>query len=210
MTAEAVKATTGVRSFIAVPLPERVQAGIFAAAGELARALPSVKWSRKVENLHVTIKFLGKVAEERLGEVGAALARAVGGLGRFGLEVRGVGAFPSPRKASVIWIGVDDGAGRLAGIARAVEETAAALGVGEREPRPFRGHVTVGRAKGRDAVDARSALAPLADRSFGALEVGELHLYESVLGKGPDSDGSTYILRSRATLAGAAATGPGG
>jgi 2'-5' RNA ligase len=189
-----------VRSFVAVALPGPLQARIFAAAGELARALPDVKWSRKVENLHITVKFFGPVAEERLPEIGAALADALGGLPRFPIGLRGMGAFPSPRKANVVWAGVDDSTRGLKAVADAVE------GVGERfgfarEQRTFTGHVTVGRSKGR-GVDARTALDAFAGRDFGATTVDEVHLYESQLGRGADgAAGSTYVLRSRAALA---------
>jgi 2'-5' RNA ligase len=187
-----------VRSFVAVPLPATIQAQVFAAAQGLADDLPAVKWSRKVENLHVTIKFLGSVAEARIGEVGAALARAVGVLPRFRVELRGWGAFPSPRRANTIWAGVEDPSGGLARIAGAVETLAAALGVGKKEPRPFHAHVTVGRSK--EGTDARAALTRFADRAFGEVTVDELRLYESRLGGGPDHLGSTYILRSKAAL----------
>jgi len=61
--------TDSVRSFVAVPLPEKIQADIFAAAQELARRLPDLKWSRKVENLHITVKFLGQIDETKLAEL---------------------------------------------------------------------------------------------------------------------------------------------
>ena len=110
--------------------------------------------------------------------------------------MRGIGAFPTARKASVIWAGVEDvRRGGVAGVAGAVEAVAAELGVGEPEARPFRAHVTVGRAK--EGVDARAALAPLGDRVFGKVAIEEVHLFESRLG----GDGSTYVLRSRAALA---------
>jgi 2'-5' RNA ligase len=187
-----------VRSFVAVPLPAAVQAAVFSAAQALAGELPGVKWSRKVENLHVTIKFLGPVAETRLTEVGTAIARAVGELPRFGIALRGMGGFPSLGKAKVIWAGVEDRSGGLERVARAVEAVAGELGVGETEARPFHAHVTVGRS--REGADARAALAGLADRNFGPVAVEELHLYESRLGGGPDHAGSTYILRHRAAL----------
>ncbi len=192
---------TALRTFVAVPLPETLRAELLATATALAVELPGVKWTRKIENLHVTIKFLGKVAEDRLSEVGSALVRAVSGLPRFEAEVRGLGAFPSARRASVIWAGIEARGGELGRIAEAVEAMAAGLGVGEREDRPFRGHITVGRAPKRDDVDARAVLAPLADRSFGRVAVEELHLYESQLGHGPDNAGSTYVLRQTAALA---------
>ena len=90
---------------------ETVRANLLAAAGELARALPQkdLKWSRKVENLHVTIKFLGPVEETKLAAASAARwPRRWQTLPPFGIEVRGMGAFPSARKANVLWAGVDD------------------------------------------------------------------------------------------------------
>jgi len=58
--------TDSVRSFVAVPLPEKIQADIFAAAQELLRRLLQlgVKWAGKVENLHITVKFLGQIEKE--------------------------------------------------------------------------------------------------------------------------------------------------
>jgi 2'-5' RNA ligase len=193
--------TDSVRSFVAVPLPETIQAGIFAAAQELSRLRPQldVKWSRKVENLHITVKFLGQIDETKLTALAEDLARAVAPLPRFRLELRGLGAFPSPRKANVVWAGVEDVSRGLNAVAEAVE------GVGERfgfprEQRAFTGHVTVGRAKGR-GVDARAALEACAVRAYGGTTIDEVHVYESRLGRGPNNDGSTYVLRSRAALA---------
>jgi RNA 2',3'-cyclic 3'-phosphodiesterase len=193
-----IGAPATLRSFVAVPLPGTTQADIFAVAQALASDLPAVKWSRKVENLHVTIKFLGPVAETRLGELGSALSRAVADLPHFGIDLRGMGAFPSPGKAHVIWAGVEDRIGGLERLAQAVEGVAAELGVGEKESRPFNAHVTVGRSK--EGVDARVALARFTDRTFGSVAVDEIHLYESQLGGGPSHAGSTYILRHRAAL----------
>jgi len=106
-----------------------------------------------------------------------------------------MGAFPSPRKANVVWAGVEDVARGLTAVAAAVESVGERFGVA-REQRAFTGHVTVGRSKGR-GVDAGAALERLRSRAFGAATVDEVHLYESRLG----GEGSTYVLRSRAALA---------
>jgi 2'-5' RNA ligase len=193
-------ATPALRSFIAVPLPASVQAELAAASRELARELPGVKWSKKPENLHVTMKFLGLVAPDRLDALGAALAEALSTVPRFGFVVRGWGAFPSARDARVLFAGVEEGDGgegaqALVAVSEIVEATAARFGF-EREQRRFTAHVTVGRCERRGGVDARAALAPWTDRVFGAVTVEEVHVYESQLG----GEGSTYVLRSRASL----------
>lgn len=195
---------TTLRTFVAVPLPTQVQTAVFTVAQALSRVLPAVRWSRRAENLHVTVQFLGQMAEDRLPQLGSALDQALGALPRFAIAVRGIGAFPSAHKASVVWAGVqdlldvpgghDDQRG-LAAVAKAVEGVAARFGV-PRSERPFRGHVTVGRCRDRGGVDARSAIAPFAEQPFGSLTVDNVDLYESRLG----GAGSTYILRSRAAL----------
>jgi 2'-5' RNA ligase len=185
---------SSIRSFVAVPLPGAVQAEIAAAARALARELPqkTIKWSRKPENLNVTMKFLGPVAIERLDVLGVAMNGALAAVPRFGFGVRGWGAFPSESDAKVLFAGVDDVRG-LAAVAEVVEAVSARLGF-PREQRRFTGHVTIGRSK--DGVDARAALAAGAERAFGKVEVTEVHVYESRLG----GEGSTYVLRHRAPL----------
>jgi 2'-5' RNA ligase len=191
------------RSFVAVPLPGAVQAEIAEAARVLALNLPGVKWTRKEENLHVTMKFLGPVAPQRLDELGAAVGGALAGVPPFAFVLRGFGAFPSPRDAKVVFASVreDEGARGLATVAEIVEAVSARLGF-LREQRRFTGHVTIGRSK--DGVDARAALAPWSDRGFGTVAVDEVHVCESSLGQLPN-EGSTYVLRHRALLGAAAA-----
>jgi 2'-5' RNA ligase len=190
-----------VRSFVAVPLPQELQARVATAIEELAPELPAIKWSRKSENLHVTVKFLGAVDEEKLAALGAAFETAMATVPRFRIELRAVGTFPSARHAKVVWVGIDDVDSGLQRVAVTVETVAAGFGF-TTEARPFTGHVTVGRAQARRndrssrGVDAEAALAKFAARSFGATVVDEVHIYESRLGR----DGSTYILRSRASL----------
>jgi 2'-5' RNA ligase len=195
-----------VRSFVAVPLPVAVQEAVFAVADRLANALPGVRWSRKVENMHVTMKFLGGVQEDRLAVFGADLEVALRTFPAFEIAVRGMGAFPSLGRANVIWAGIEDPTGGLKRAAAVVETVAARARVGEPERRPFRAHVTVGRAKA--PVDARAPLSGLGEHRFGVATVDALHVYESQLGGGPHNDqtrdpraGSTYVLRHRAAFA---------
>jgi 2'-5' RNA ligase len=187
--------TVGVRSFVAVTLPPSVQSRILQAATSLAPALPLVRWSRKVENLHVTLKFLGNVPAERLDQLGGTLMQRLQAVSPFAITMRSFGGFPSLRAASIIWAGIDDPQQGLAGVAAIVEEVTATFGF-EAEDRVFRGHVTVGRTREREAVDARAALASWSDHAFGEVAVGEICIYESQLGR----EGSTYVLRCRAPL----------
>lgn len=200
------KIRSGVRSFVAVPLSSPVQSAILDATRGLSVRLPDVKWTRKAENLHVTLMFLGQVEAERLARFGEALGGALGGHSSFAVSLRGVGAFPSLKNAQVIWVGVDDPSRRLAEVARAVVDVAARLAVGdveEQRRRPFSAHITIGRTPRRfssnGAGDVTVALAPWAEHAFGEVRVNEVHLYESITG----GEASTYVLRGTAALEGA-------
>jgi 2'-5' RNA ligase len=222
-----IRGSSTLRSFVAVPLPAPVRAAILAAVHDgksdrlpaatsglvarladadsgLAAQLPDIRWSRRPENLHVTLKFLGQVDPAKLARFVEELAAALRAIPGFDIRLRGFGAFPSPRDAQVIWVGVDDPAHRLGQVAAITEQVAARTAVAG-DPllgkRPFRAHVTVGRLprRARRSVDAAAALAPVAEQAFGGVTVSEVHVYESITG----GEASTYVLRGTATLEGA-------
>lgn len=135
------------RLFIALTPPPDVQREVWNAFAPLrARPLP-VKWVPP-ENLHLTLKFLGEVGAERQPEILGALATAAQGARTITLVVRGAGAFPNHRAPRVVWAGIEaDPAIEI--LADRVERHCAPLGF-PIEGRPFRPHLTLGRA-GRDA-----------------------------------------------------------
>lgn len=169
-----------VRSFVAVRLPEDVRAALAAEIARLRPAGREVAWVA-AENLHVTLRFLGGVEEDRLEAVGAALAAVAAGAAGFEVEVRGLGAFPTPSRPRVLWAGLAGGAPALAELAGRVEEALAGLGF-PREERPFAGHVTLGRVREpRRDPRLEQALAAGAGRPFGRLPVDRVALMRSDL-----------------------------
>jgi RNA 2',3'-cyclic 3'-phosphodiesterase len=136
-----------VRLFIALTPPPTVQREVWEAFAPLrARPLP-VKWVPP-ENVHLTLKFLGDVSAERQQGIVDALASAAEGTKTITLVVRGAGAFPNTRSPRVVWAGIEpDPAIEI--LADRVERSCALLGFPP-EGRPFRPHLTLGRAE-RDA-----------------------------------------------------------
>jgi 2'-5' RNA ligase len=129
--------------FIALTPPADVQRAVWEAFAPLrARDLP-VKWVPP-EGVHLTLKFLGDVAEERREELIVALKSAVDGTHPIALAVKGAGAFPDFDRPRVFWAGVEsDPALEL--LADGVERRFAPLGFPS-EARAFRPHLTIGRA----------------------------------------------------------------
>lgn len=123
------------------------------------------------DNLHVTLKFLGQIEPVLVQRVGSLLAEVASQHSAFELEVRGLGAFPTPRRARVIWAGLAAGAAELGRLAARVDAGLAELGFAP-EARPFAAHVTLARVREpqRDAGLA-AALEAGPAREFGRFRV---------------------------------------
>jgi 2'-5' RNA ligase len=133
------------RAFIAIEIPEAIKAGMAAAQARLRSAGVDAGWSRP-EGIHLTLKFLGEVREELAPELLGALTLALAGAARFRLSLEGVGTFPNPASARVVWLGVTGEVGRLVALQAAVEQAMVEAGL-ERDDRPFTPHLTLGRVK---------------------------------------------------------------
>lgn len=136
----------GLRAFVAVFPPLELREALARAARDLPVA-GDVRWARP-ENVHITLKFLGDVGEEDLARVAEALGPVGERHDPFEALVSGFGGFPSAGRARILWAGIDEGADRLDTLARDVEDSLEPLGFAP-DTRPFRPHLTLGRARRR-------------------------------------------------------------
>jgi len=155
---------------------------------------PKVSWVPPA-NLHVTLKFLGWTRPEAVSAIRERVATGVAGRKCFEIEAVGTGAFPHAHAARVLWVGVRDGSGALAGLARDVEQWMAELGF-EREGRVYHPHVTLGRVRDSGGADCTDLLGSAGAQSFGGSQIREVVLYESVT----KSSGSEYTALFRVPL----------
>ena len=136
------------RTFVAVFPPPEIREEALARARRLSLG-GRVRWSR-LENIHLTLKFLGDVGEEVLDNLCAALEEVCNHHVAFDAELAGFGAFPSARRAQVLWAGIGAGSDGLSSLATDLDAALAPLGF-EREKRPYTPHLTLGRARGKPA-----------------------------------------------------------
>ena len=170
------------RCFVAVPVPAEVCATVGRVQDEVRRACEGadIRWTRP-DTMHLTLKFLGNVDGTQVPAVGRALAAEVPRHAVARLALGGVGAFPSPSRARVVWLAVREGADALAAVASGVDRALSGLGVGA-ENRPLSPHLTLGRARdARRAPDLRSAFAALDQTEAGAWSPRAVVLFESQL-----------------------------
>jgi RNA 2',3'-cyclic 3'-phosphodiesterase len=186
-----------IRAFIAIDIPDDVRAAIEEAQARLKGAHLGVKISwTKINNLHLTLQFLGSIEERLVDKIKSGLRSVAGQHQPFDLAVQGAGAFPNKTWPRVIWVGCDGAGGQLKALARAVRAAMQPLGF-EPEHRGFSAHLTLGRIKvPRPDVALTTALDSLKNTCFGTLRVEAIHLVESQL----HPEGSIYSKLSTHAL----------
>lgn len=161
------------RLFVAIEVPEAIKEKM----GNLGKELPSEGLKKvDVQNMHITLKFLGEVEEEKAGVVKTALSGVK--VSPFKVRVAGVGVFPNENYIKVVWAGIESG--KLGELAGKVEESLAPMF--GKEGRGFSGHLTLARVHRK--VDLRTFLDAHRKEEFGEFEVGKFLLMKSVLQKG--------------------------
>jgi len=182
------------RLFVALPLPGSARDEIAALLGRMKDCEWPVRWVRD-EGLHLTLKFYGEVAPERLDVIEESIRFAVAGTGPLPLRLDALGAFPNARRPRVLWVGLD-APPALELLQDRLERQGEEIGFPP-EGAPFQPHVTLGRV--REGHRLPEALARL-DDSYErvAFLATEVVLYESVLSR----EGPRYEARATIPLAG--------
>lgn len=186
------------RAFIAVEIPLAIREAACGAILPLQRALGStVRWV-PIENLHLTLKFLGAVSPSNLDMLSDMLRAEAGLFDFFELRLGGLGTFPSLKRPRVIYVGIQAPAA-LHALQRGIDSASHRLGY-ESEERSFSPHLTIGRVKqnvtASDQKMIRHALEETRIDSLGTARVDSVHLYKSDLQPG----GSIYTRLYTAPL----------
>jgi len=188
-----------VRAFFAIELDASARLAAAQVASEL-RARPGgdgVRWVRP-ENLHVTLRFLGEIAPERVAPLAACVREQTAALAPFGLRLGALTSLPPNRRARVVVLELAPGE-PLAALAAAVERGVVAAGCAP-EPRAFRAHLTLGRV--REGAAPPSLAAPAVPPA--GFDVTEAVLFASEL----HPSGSRYTPLERIPLGGAGGSRP--
>jgi 2'-5' RNA ligase len=186
-----------VRLFVAVVPPESAQRAAHAAADAARRPDDDVAWVKR-ENLHFTLRFLGEIDARAADDATAAAIEAAARHAPFEAALGAAGAFPSARRARVLWLDFARGAQAMAALAGALDEALTARGFAAAE-RPFSPHLTLGRVR-EPREDWTARLGSMrVDPGAGAFPVTALAVIESRLARG----GSIYAVRHEAPLTGA-------
>ena len=142
-----------------------------------------MRWVR-MKNIHLTMKFIGDIEEIEIESIESTLRDSAKMQTPLTLSAKGVGVFPGIRRPRVLWVGIHDHETGLAGLQKSIENQLHRIGY-SKEGRPFKGHLTVGRAKGyvderklKDALDSYLAF------ESSPFTVNEFFMFRSVLKSG--------------------------
>jgi 2'-5' RNA ligase len=165
------------RVFVAMDIPEAVRASLRAFMARLPKT-PGARWVRS-ESMHLTLKFIGEVQPEAIDVIESAL-RSIPFASPVAIRFRGTGYFPRETRPSVLWVGVE-ASEDLAELAGHVDRSCATSGIAG-ETRAYSPHLTLARFKTPEGLDRlRKEITRLGPMDFGAAQIGEFHLFQSVL-----------------------------
>jgi 2'-5' RNA ligase len=165
--------------------PERLFIGVPVspdARDAIARKLPKNLPGKPVapDKWHFTLRFLGPTPLEARDKIIDRLSGAKLGSG-FQVRFGELGAFPTPRRARILWLGLTWGGERLSELAAVAEDAARNAGFAA-EGKRFTPHLTLSRI---DPPQSITELLAQKHRYEIEMTVAALILYRSRLGGGP-------------------------
>lgn len=171
------------RVFIAIDVGKEIRAALKQLQEKLRSGVDirkgDVKWVEP-ENMHLTLKFLGEIKDEKVVEVCNIVENAAAEHKSFELAIETVGHFGG-RSARVLWVGTGRGSENLLRLAEELEKQLAIAGWPE-ESRKFSGHLTLCRIRKPTAgVKLAQASEGYKDFKAGVASVDSVSVYQSQL-----------------------------
>ena len=181
------------RTFVAVEVAtgviNKLQNEIMSDTGWSLRDVKPVE----TRNFHFTLIFLGEKNDIEIDSIKSKMAEVK--FEPFMITYVGIGAFPNPAAARVVWIGLDrEGAQKLTDLANDVIAKMAELGF--QADKPFSPHLTIFRAK-RQSINIRKIVAQYQDKVFGSELLDRLCLKKSDLAPSGPTYSNIYTVEAK-------------
>jgi 2'-5' RNA ligase len=172
------------RLFVAVPLPEPIKDSFSIYLSRLRQLSKNLKAVSK-EQLHLTLKFLGEVDEEKALFVKTKLEKIAAQYDPFQLKLDAAEVFPNSQDPKVVWLGTESP--EIVQLMREMEHTFS--DIRKNEYASEKPHLTLARIKAR--LDEAKSIAvmslaaeiktKLQQKDLDAFMVDRFVLYESKL-----------------------------
>ena len=181
------------RAFVAVEVSSiaiaKLQKEILATMGWNPRDIKPVE----PHNFHFTLIFLGEITDHDVDSIKEKLAGFQ--FEPFTITYTGIGAFPKPARARIIWVGIDpEGVQRLTSLANEVVAKMSELGF--KADKPFSAHMTFIRAKGRP-IGASHLSSKYQGITFGSDRIDKVHFKKSELKQSGPIYSNVYTVEAK-------------
>ncbi len=168
------------RAFIALELPEHIQAALHEIQVQLKAYGLKVTWTRP-ENIHLTLKFLGDIQKSMVAPISDIIEHAAKQCPCMTLRSQALGFFPGVKHPRVLWTGVAGQTDLLEKLQRNIDAELARHGF-PKDTKSFIGHLTLGRMKsGGNPEIFIGIMQRFQHMTTDDFIVDRLHLYQSKL-----------------------------
>ena len=173
-----------IRSFLAFDLPPEIRTIIARVSGELRKSSLDVRWV-KVENIHLTVVFMGNIKTEDITPIGDVVQEVCLSSCPFDVLLKGLGTFPNPRNPRILWLGFDGDLERMSHFRDALQKQLRPFGIKE-EKRRFKPHLTLGRFRNYKRGDPQldELILRYHDLTDSVFSLNELSMFRSDLKPG--------------------------
>lgn len=168
-----------IRCFVAIEIPDRIQAILSEVQSEFRSKIHRASWTRN-GNFHMTLRFIGDVESGNIQEIEKTLEKSVNFLKPFSIEIGGIGAFPNATRPRVLWVGLTQGEKEVTILSELVNQELAKLGY--TKDNRFHPHFTLARLKENVNMNTYSQLFKKFETVTGTLlNVNHITLVKSEL-----------------------------
>jgi 2'-5' RNA ligase len=140
-----------IRSFLAFELPPDIKRMVKDISEDIRRTSLDLKLV-KVDNIHLTVVFMGNIRSEDVRAIGEKAGDVCVGFEPFEIALKGLGVFPNTRRPRVLWLGLEIETERISSFRDSLQERLLDFGVRE-EKRAFTPHLTLGRFRKLEMYD---------------------------------------------------------
>lgn len=170
------------RTFIAIELSDIIKQELSRIQSELKDADADVKWV-ELENIHLTLRFLGEITDQQLIQVKEALDKIAPLFNPYEIKLSGIGAFPKLDFPRVVWVGIKEGVDETKKITENIENELSKFDF-QKEEHAFTPHLTIGRVsspKNKQALKDKILTLNLKPLTINSQLVAKLNLFQSTL-----------------------------
>jgi 2'-5' RNA ligase len=170
------------RAFIAIELSPEIKEALARLVKDLQEEGIQGRWVPP-SNIHLTLRFLGNIQDEQVGDIERLMEEAAKGFHPFTVSLEGLGAFPHAARPRVLWVGVVEGKDPLSRLQERLERGLASMGFPPEE-KAFKPHLTLARFKfPKEEVGRRvyQACRKREKAGWGVMEAASVVLFKSIL-----------------------------